>query len=311
MSQSAVLERQPEPSPTVQVGKLERRLTLLLTLGPFVAFLLAIPLFWRRGMSGVDLGVMVGTYLVAGTGVTVGFHRYFTHGSFQARTPVRIMLAIAGSLAIEGGIIGWVATHRRHHAFADKVGDPHSPNLEEATGLTGVLKGLWHAHIGWLFEGDQSSPEHYAPDLLKDSAMRAIDRAFPALIVASFALPALLGLLITRSLAGMMSALFWGGLVRAFFLHHATWSINSICHFYGRRPFESKDDSTNNWALSLVSFGESWHNNHHAFPTSARHGLRRWQLDMGAWIINGLEWLGLADDVRVPTQAQMQAKLRA
>jgi stearoyl-CoA desaturase (delta-9 desaturase) len=201
-------------------------------------------------------------------------------------------------MAVEGSIITWVADHRRHHAFADKDGDPHSPHLDVGDGLRGVLKGLWHAHIGWLFVKELSAAERWAPDLLKDRAIRRIDRLFPLWAALSFTLPAVIGLVVTRSLWGAMTAFLWGGAARIFLLHHVTWSVNSICHFYGRRPFDTADESTNNWLLSIVSFGESWHNNHHAFPSSAVHGIGRRQVDISAGMISFLDKLGWARHVK-------------
>ena len=213
-------------------------------------------------------------------------------------------------MAIEGSVIAWVSTHRRHHALSDKEGDPHSPHLDEGPGLKGVLRGLYHAHMGWLFEPEKTSHERWARDLLKDPMMVKIDRAFPWLMLATLVLPAILGGVITRSWHGALTAFLWGGLARVFFLHHVTWSVNSICHFYGKRPFQTTDFSTNNWLLSLLSLGESWHNNHHAFPTSARHGIARGQIDVSASVISMLEKLGLVRNVRMPQPKQLAAKRR-
>jgi stearoyl-CoA desaturase (delta-9 desaturase) len=218
-------------------------------------------------------------------------------------------LAIAGSLAIEGSVTSWVAAHRRHHAFSDREGDPHSPHLVEEDGFRGVVKGLWHAQVGWLFTADETSIERWAPDMLRDPVMVRINRLFPVWVVLSlFVLPAGLGLVLTHSWHGVLTAFLWGGLARVFLLHHVTWSVNSICHFYGRKDFSTTDESTNNWALSLVSFGESWHNNHHAFPTSAVHGLKRWQLDASAAVIVLLEKSRLAWGVKRPSTKQLISK---
>jgi stearoyl-CoA desaturase (delta-9 desaturase) len=299
---TATLEPVPQAPPS---GKLERRITLALTIGPLVGFLIAVRLFWAHGITGLDMGLMIALYLLTGLGVTVGYHRHFTHQSFEAGPRLRAVLAVAGSYAVQGSVISWVADHRRHHAFADKEGDPHSPHLEDVQGFMGVLRGLWHAHTGWLFRpaSDRSPRERWAPDLLRDPAMVKIDRLFPAFTVGSFLLPGVIGLVATRSLWGGFTAIVWGGAVRVFVLHHVTWSINSICHFYGRRPYESKDLSTNNWPLSLLSFGESWHNNHHAFPTSAIHGIDRAQPDVSGFVIRTLERCKLVWNVKmVPTE---------
>jgi stearoyl-CoA desaturase (delta-9 desaturase) len=289
-------------------ARLQRIAILVLTIAPFVGFLAAIAVLWGRGVSGIDLVVFLAFYVVTGLGVTVGYHRLLTHRSFRASRPVKAFFAVTGSLAIEGSVISWVAAHRRHHAFADVEGDPHSPHLAEEEGMAGVLKGLWHAHVGWLFDEEKTSVERWAPDLLKDPVMRRIDRLFPVLAVVTLVLPAVLGFAFTGTLWGAITAFLWGGLARVFLLHHMTWSVNSICHYFGKRPFETTDKSTNNWPLALLSFGESWHNNHHAFPTSAIHGLGRWQLDMSGFVIRTLERLGLARDVKRVTQEQVIGK---
>jgi stearoyl-CoA desaturase (delta-9 desaturase) len=286
----------------------QRRAVLVITVAPLVGFLFAVVTLWGTGLSMVDLGIMIVTYYFAGLGVTIGFHRFLTHGSFQARPWMKALLAIAGSFAVQGSVISWVAAHRRHHAFSDKEGDPHSPHLDEGEGMTGILRGLWHAHVGWLFTPELTDLDRWAPDMMKDPTMRRIDRLFPLWTVLSLALPAALGFAITQTLEGAITAFLWGGLARVFLLHHVTWSINSICHFYGKRPFETTDHSTNNWALSILSFGESWHNNHHAFPSSARHGILKGQVDTSAGVISLLEKLKLVENVKEPSPKQLAAK---
>lgn len=286
----------------------QRRLVLLVTIVPFLGFLAAVTRFWGTGLSLVDAGIFLGMYIVTGLGITVGFHRLFTHGSFEPKPWLRNAFAVAGSMAIQGPVIRWVADHRRHHAFSDQPGDPHSPHLDEGPGIKGVVKGLWHAHIGWFFDDEQTSAKRWAPDLVKDPAMRKIDSLFPLWVLISFGAPPLLGFLITGTEAGALSAFLWGSLARIFFLHHVTWSINSICHFYGVRPFRTTDSSTNNWVLSLLSFGESWHNNHHAFPTSAVHGFDKGQIDISAGVIRLMERAGLVRNVKVVTPKQLASK---
>lgn len=288
--------------------KLERRLTLAVTVLPFLGAAVGIPLLWGRGIQALDLSLFFIFYVITGMGITVGFHRMLTHRSFETTKPVKVALAIAGSMALQGPVIRWVADHRRHHAFSDKPGDPHSPHLAEAEGVKGVLQGLWHAHTGWFFDTEKTNIKKFAPDLVADQTIRSIDKAFPLIALTSFLLPGLIGLAVTRTLMGGLTALIWGGLARIFFLHHVTWSINSICHFYGKRPYKSPDLSTNNWMLALVSFGEGWHNSHHAFPTSYKHGLGRGQFDPSAWLITGLTKVGLARNLKRPTPAQMEAK---
>jgi stearoyl-CoA desaturase (Delta-9 desaturase) len=293
-----------------RAAALQRRATLALTVLPFAGFVAAWVLLWERGFGAADAISFVAMYVFTGLGVTVGYHRLLTHRSFTAPGWVRALLAVAGSMAVQGSVISWVAAHRRHHAFADKEGDPHSPHLEPEEGIGGVLKGLWHAHAGWLFDEHRTSPERWAPDLLKESSLVLIDRLFPALVVATFVMPALIGWALTGTLVGALSAFLWGGLARVFLLHHITWSVNSICHFYGKRPFETTDHSTNNWPLALISFGESWHNNHHAFPTAAVHGLGRFQVDITGLVISGMERLHIARRVKRVSPEQLAIKTK-
>jgi stearoyl-CoA desaturase (delta-9 desaturase) len=254
--------------------------------------------------------VFVVLYVLTGLGITVGFHRHLTHRSFKTRPAVRGVLAILGSAAIEGPVISWVADHRKHHAYADQPGDPHSPHVDHGVGWSGALRGLAHAHIGWLFRHDQRGARaRYAPDLLGDPVIRFVDRTFVLWALGGLAAAFGLGVALGGTLAAGLTALLWGGGVRLFVLHHVTYSINSICHVFGHRSYTTRDESRNVFWLALPSFGEAWHNNHHAFPTSARHGLDRFQLDPSALVIQGLEACGLAwDVVRVsPERQQIKA----
>jgi stearoyl-CoA desaturase (delta-9 desaturase) len=251
------------------------------------------------------VGLAVAFYFLTGLGVTVGFHRYFTHGSFKAKRPLRVALAVIGSTAFQGGVIGWVADHRRHHAFSDKEGDPHSPWLF-GTGPAAMIRGFWHSHMGWILGRDRTNARRFAPDLLADRDIVAVDRLFLPLTLASLLLPALIGGLVSVSWWGALTALFWAGLVRVAVLHHVTWSINSICHMFGDRPFAARDRSANVWWLAVLSFGESWHNLHHADPTCARHGVKRGQVDISARIIWIFERLGWAHSVRWPTTRRLE-----
>ncbi|HZC51010.1 MAG TPA: acyl-CoA desaturase, partial [Mycobacterium sp.] len=274
----------------------------------FVAFAAAIPVMWGWGVGWSDLTLMVVFYTVAVLGVTVGFHRMFTHGSFKAKRPLRVILALAGSLAIEGPIIRWVADHRRHHAYSDREGDPHSPwRYGNTTGA--LLKGLCYAHVGWLFDAEHTNRDKYTPDHMRDRDIKVVSDLFWLWTILSLLAPALLGGLITWSWIGALSAIFWASLVRIFVLHHVTWSINSICHTIGVRPFASRDKSANFWPLAILSMGESWHNLHHADPTAARHGVLRGQIDASARVIWAFERLGWATDVRWPKPDRI-AKLR-
>ncbi|MDN5915885.1 MAG: acyl-CoA desaturase [Pseudonocardia sp.] len=272
---------------------------------PMLALVAAIPLAWGWGLSWLDVGLAAVFYVVSGLGITVGFHRYFTHGSFKAKRPLRIALAVAGSLALQGGVIDWTADHRRHHAFSDKEGDPHSPWLH-GDGALGLAKGFWHAHTGWLFDKNLTNQRRFTPDLLDDRDVALIQKLFPAIVAVSLLLPAAIGGLVTMSWWGFFTAFFWAGLVRVSLLHHVTWSINSICHIWGERPFAARDKSANVWWLAVLSFGESWHNLHHADPTCARHGVKKGQVDISAATIRGFEKLGWASNVRWPTTRRLE-----
>jgi stearoyl-CoA desaturase (delta-9 desaturase) len=293
---------------TAEEVRFQRRMAVIFTVLPLVGVIAAMFLLWGRGITPLDFWLFLGFYLFTGLGVTVGYHRLFTHRSFEVPKPIRAVFAVAGSMSVEGSIIDWVSTHRRHHAYADEYGDPHSPHLVEEPGLRGVLRGLWHAHMGWMFRPNGTLHERWAPDLQAEPMIARVDRAFPLLLVVTFALPPVIAFAITGSLWAAVTAFIWASLVRVFLLHHVTWSINSICHFFGRQPFESRDESTNNWPLSLLSFGESWHNNHHAFPTSARHGLLRGQFDPSWRVIRTLEQLKLARNVRLPSREAIAKK---
>jgi stearoyl-CoA desaturase (delta-9 desaturase) len=283
--------------------------TAVIVVLPFVAIGLAGWLLWGSLIHPADIVLALVLYTITGLGVTVGFHRGLTHGGYRAVRPVRIALAVAGSMSFQGDVIGWVATHRRHHAFTDRPGDPHSP-YRYGTHLRGQLRGLLHAHVGWLFRNDPTPPERYAPDLLADRDIRAVARAFPALCVLTLALPFAVGWAIGGTWLYGVTALLWAGLVRIALLHHVTWSVNSLCHMIGERPFRTRrhDRATNLWPLALLSFGESWHNLHHADPTSARHGVDRGQIDPSAAVIRLLERLGWVYDVRWPTAQRVAAR---
>jgi stearoyl-CoA desaturase (Delta-9 desaturase) len=280
---------------------------------PLVGLIVAVALLWNRAIGPLELGLMVGLYTITCLGVTLGYHRMFTHRSFEASRVFRAVVAIIGSLAVEGSVITWVADHRKHHAFADQVGDPHSPHLA-GPGFWGGVKGLWHAHVGWLFDTvGTADRQRFAPDLVRDRALRIIDKLFGFWVALSFAVPFGIGWLVGGGLGAALSALLWGGFVRVFLLHHITWSINSICHFFGRKRFEIDDESRNVFWLAPVSMGEAWHHNHHAFPTSAFHGLRWWErmADPTGLVIWVLERLGLVwNVVRISPERQRAKALR-
>jgi len=277
---------------------------------PPVVILAAIVVFWNQVVGLNDLVVLAIMYALTGFGITIGFHRMLTHRAFQTSKPVEYLFAALGSMAVQGPVIHWVADHRKHHAHTDEEGDPHSPHVGAGSGVRGALRGLFHAHVGWLItEHGQAARRKYAKDLMDDRGMRRINRAFHWWVLAGLLLPAALGWLISGSWTGALTGFLWGGLVRVFLLHHITWSINSVCHFFGRRRFDLDDHSTNVWWLALPSLGEAWHHNHHAFPRSATHGLRRIELDPSGWLISAMEKLGLVWNVVRIAPERQQSKL--
>ncbi|WP_445942203.1 acyl-CoA desaturase [Pseudonocardia sp. T1-2H] len=302
-------ERPPPPAAApVTAGQrtmLEQVLVIAFMAIPPLALVAAVPLTWGWGLGWVDVGLFVGFYVVSGLGVTVGLHRYFTHGSFKASRPLRIALAVAGSMSLQGSVVSWVADHRRHHAFSDKEGDPHSPWLF-GTGPLALVRGFWHAHMGWLLERDKTNAERFAPDLLADRDIVRVDDSFMWIAIASIVTPGVIGGLATWSWQGALTAFLWAGLVRVALLHHVTWCINSVCHIWGDRPFAARDRSANVWWLAVLSFGESWHNLHHADPTCARHGVKRGQVDISARVIWFFERFGWAHSVRWPTTKRLE-----
>jgi stearoyl-CoA desaturase (Delta-9 desaturase) len=289
---------------------LQRTITGLVTALPVLAVVAAALMAWNSFLRPSDLIVFGILYGLTGLGVTVGFHRLLTHRSFRTGPVVRGVLAVLGSAAIEGPVISWVADHRKHHAFTDVPGDPHSPHVDHGAGWGGAIRGLVHAHVGWLFVHDQrGSRSRYAPDLLDDPVVRFVDRTFFVWAIGGLAAAFGLGVAIGGTVGAGLTALLWGGGVRMFALHHVTYSINSICHVFGRRRFATGDESRNVAWLAVFTFGEAWHNNHHAFPTSATHGLGPRQLDLSALVIRALEATGLAWDVVRITDERQRSKL--
>ncbi|HET8605073.1 MAG TPA: acyl-CoA desaturase [Marmoricola sp.] len=277
---------------------------------PFLAVVAAVPVAWGGWLSWTDVAIALVMYAITGHGITVGYHRLFTHKAFKPRRWLKNVLAVAGSMAIQGPVVRWVADHRKHHKFSDRDGDPHSP-WKYGNDLKALSKGFLHAHLMWLFDTEQTPQRKYAPDLMKDRDIVRISRSFPLWVAVSLIAPAVAGGLITWSWQGAVTAFFWGSLVRVALLHHVTWSINSICHTIGDRPFVSRDKSANVWWLAIPSMGESWHNLHHADPTCARHGVLRGQLDTSARIIWALEKAGWVRDVRWPVQERIDSRLVA
>lgn len=291
-----------------EMSKLEKGVNLGAVVLPFLATLAAIVLLWNSWVTAADLVIAAVMYMLTAVGVTVGFHRLLTHRSFQTSKPIEYLFAVLGSMAVQGPVISWVADHRKHHAHTDEEGDPHSPHVKPDGGVQGVLSGLWHAHTGWLMSTQgRADWKKYAPDLYEDKGMRFINRHFGFFVYLSLAIPALAGFVVTGTAVGALTALLWGGFVRIFFVHHITWSVNSVCHFLGTRRFDTDDHSTNVFWLALPSLGESWHHNHHAFPRSAVHGLKGWELDPSALIIVTMEKLGLARNVvRISPERQAE-----
>jgi stearoyl-CoA desaturase (delta-9 desaturase) len=288
-----------------------RAVNLLAVLLPFAGLVAAVVLHRGHYFSWVHIGLLLGMYLLTVLGVTVGFHRLFTHRAFETNRAVKAVLAVLGSMAVEGPLLKWVALHRKHHQHSDEHEDPHSPHAHGragAGGVLGVLRGLWHAHVGWLFRPDPVGWARYVGDLSADRLLRRISDLFPLWVGIGLLVPAVLGGVLTGTWSGVLFGFVWGGLARVFLVHHVTWSINSVCHLWGRRPFRSGDESRNNFVMGVLALGEGWHNNHHAFPTSARHGLAWWQIDASYWVIRGLELMGLARKVRVPAASALIAK---
>jgi stearoyl-CoA desaturase (delta-9 desaturase) len=274
---------------------------------PIAGLVAAMLLSWGWGFSWTALGLLLGMYLLTGLGITVGYHRLFTHRAFETSRILKATFAILGSMAVQGPVLHWVAVHRRHHQHSDKDGDPHSPN-RHGRGVLGVFRGLIHAHVGWIFQPLTPHLMRYVGDLRQSKMIRVISALFPVWVLAGLAIPTLLGGLITLSWSGAFLGFVWGGLVRIFLVHHVTWSVNSVCHFWGSRPYRTGDHSRNNLLFGILALGEGWHNNHHAFPTSARHGLRWWQFDASYYVIRALAAMKLAWGVKLPTTGLLTAK---
>ena len=305
----AQFAQDPSPAEHEPVGNIDRVVTAVITVAPVPLLGLAAWQAWNRELHWRDVAIFLVMYFATGLGVTIGFHRLLTHRAFKTSGCVRGVLAVLGTMSVEGPVISWVADHRRHHAYTDRPGDPHSPHVDHGRGLTGALRGLAHAHVGWLFDRvGHGSRERYAPDLLADPVVEFVDRTFIFWTLLGFALPFLLGLGIGGSVAAGLDGLLWGGAVRMLALHHVTYSINSLCHFFGRRRFATGDESRNLAWLAPLSFGEAWHNNHHAFPTSAFHGLRRGELDISAALIVLMERAGIIWDVQRVSDSRRAAK---
>jgi stearoyl-CoA desaturase (delta-9 desaturase) len=287
-----------------------RLATLLSVVVPFLGLLVGVVLPWGWGPGWWHLGLFLGMFVLTGVGITVGFHRLFTHRSFETNSVVQFLLGVLGSMAVQGPLLQWAAYHRRHHQHSDRRGDPHSPHCH-GRGVLGVIRGMWHAHLGWIFTPDPPNLSHYVRDLRQSRVLRTVSALFPLWVTAGLLLPAVAGGLLWGNWTGAFLGFLWGGLVRIFFVHHVTWSVNSVCHLWGRQPYRGGDHSRNNFLFGVLAFGEGWHNNHHAFPTSARHGLRWWQPDLSYAVIRTLAVLRLARNVRVPTKQALALRASA
>lgn len=294
-----------------QMNAAARRVNMAAVIVPFAAFVAAVAFLPASLVGWQDLAILAVMYVVTGLGITVGYHRLFTHNSFKAKKPLRYGLAVAGTMAVEGPVIEWVADHRKHHAHTDVEGDPHSPHVGHGEGWRAGFRGLVHAHMGWLWRTQGGAAKRkYAADLLDDPGIKRIHRLFLPIVIAGLLIPTAAGFALSGGeLMGAFTGYLWGGLVRIFLVHHVTWSINSVCHYVGRRRFDIEDESTNVSWLALPSFGESWHHNHHAFPRSASHGLRWYEIDTSALVIRLFEKLGWAENVVRIAPERQQAKL--
>ncbi|QDU25310.1 Fatty acid desaturase [Anatilimnocola aggregata] len=285
---------------TDKISLRARVVLLVAVIAPFLGLVAAIASLWGWGFRWTDLILLLSMYMLTVLGITVGFHRLFTHRAFETNRAVQVTFAILGSMAVQGPLLQWVALHRRHHQHSDESEDPHSPH-HQGSGVLGMLRGLWHAHLGWMFQPKPANLRHYVKDLNQIKVLRAVSSLFPLWVAVGLLIPAALGWLLVGSIGGAWNGFIWGGLVRILFVHHVTWSINSVCHIWGQQPYRSNDESRNNAFFGIFGLGEGWHNTHHAFPTSARHGLRWWQIDVSYWVIRLLEVLHLAWNVKVPS----------
>jgi stearoyl-CoA desaturase (delta-9 desaturase) len=299
-----------EPGPAAATGpsRISRVVTLVAVVVPPLGLVWAMAALWGGAFRWVDLALLAGMYLLCAFGTTVGFHRLFTHRGFEAGPGVRAALGILGCMTMQGPIAQWVTDHRRHHALSDRPGDPHSPHVGHGDGLGGSVRGFVHAHVGWLFTNLGTEQRQWGKDLDDDRLVRTIDRLYLLWVALGLAIPFAVGYAVGGTWQSGVAGLVWGGLVRIFLYQHATFSVNSVCHMFGRQDFRSRDEARNNWVVALLVFGEGWHNNHHAFPASARHGLRRFQVDPSWWLIRGLERLGLVWNVRVPDPRQLERR---
>ena len=291
------------------IKSLQTKHFLLYNVIPAIGTVIAIASLWWYPISSVEIGLLIGMWALSMIGMSLGLHRYFAHRAFKTSETMRVILAILGCMGAQGPVVSWVAVHRRHHDCSDLPGDPHSPNPKLlGEGVLGKLRGLWHAHIGWLTNHEYPNPMFYAPELMRDKTISKINRYYGVWILLGLLIPTILGGIIHGSWIGAVEGLLWGGLVRLFVVDNSILSINSFSHAFGTHPFDSKDQSKNNIWVAIPTFGESWQNNHHTFESSAAIGLKWWQIDLGYYLIWVLEKLGLVWDVKLPTAKMIEAK---
>lgn len=309
IKQQPVTNRKVERLPPARDSLLVRLSMILAILIPLGGVIAAPFFLWGWGFRWTDLGLFLGMYFLTFLGITVGFHRLFVHRSFETYLWVKVVWGILGSMAVQGSLFKWVGLHRRHHQHSDTAEDPHSPH-QGGPGVLGVLRGFWFSHIGWFFEPYPPDLERYFKDLSSSSTLRIVNKLFALWVALGLVIPAVLGGVITLSWGGVWTGLIWGGLVRIFLVHHVTWSVNSACHLWGFRPYRSEDESRNNVIFGILALGEGWHNTHHAFPTSARHGLRWWEIDVSYWVIRAMVLLQIAWDLKLPTAESREKERR-
>ena len=289
------------------MSRFEKAAHLAVVVLPFLGLIAAMVLLWGYHFTPLYLVLLFVGYMLSAFGITVGYHRLFTHKSFETYAPIQFIFAVLGSMAVEGPVLQWVAQHRRHHQHSDEHEDPHSPH-SHGTGWMNMFKGIWHAHVGWIMKPDAPGLQRYVADLVQSPMLRWVNKTFFVWAALGMLIPALIGGLYTGTWMGAFIGFLWGGAVRILLVHHVTWSINSVCHIWGAKDYRSHDESRNNPIFGILALGEGWHNNHHAFPTSARHGLKWWQIDISYLLIKGMEAVGLAWKVRVPAVEHMARK---
>jgi len=316
-SPSRVESTLPSSRPSITIDSdairaTQRRMALVTILVPFLGTVAAIVLAFMYGIGLMEIGLLIAMYLLTSLGIEFGFHRHFAHRSFETKPWISVVFAIFGSMAAEGSVLYWAAGHRRHHAHSDTENDPHSPhvrNLASSEEKLSLIRGLWHSHVGWMMSDKVTNCTFFAKDIVRSPVLNRIHQLYVPLVIAGLVLPGVVGGLITFSWMGALNGFLWGGLVRMFLVHHSTWSNASFSHVYGGRPFDAGDVSANNIWCAIPTFGASWQNNHHAFPTSAYLGFEWWQIDLAGYFIRAMKAVGLVWNVKGrPSPEKMAAK---